>query len=82
MTGESGLEFRQTQILFLLHNVQTGCRTHSASCLMDTGGPSTEIKWPDREADNSPLSGVGIKTVELYLQSPIRTGQLYLYSIR
>jgi hypothetical protein len=72
MTGGSGFEFWQMKILFLLHSVQTGYGAQSASCLMDTGCRFTGIKWPEREDDNSPLSGVEIKTVELYLHSPMR----------
>jgi hypothetical protein len=34
---------------FLLHRIQTGSRTHPASCPMDTGSLSPGVKRPERE---------------------------------
>jgi hypothetical protein len=53
------------------HRVQTGSGARPAS--YPVKGLSLGVKWPGREADDSPLSSAEAKEwVELYLHSPIR----------
>jgi len=57
-------------IFFPRHRVQTSFGTHSAYCLMGTGGSLPGIKRPGREADHSPPSSSEVKNVCKYTCTP------------
>jgi hypothetical protein len=59
--GKSGFEVRQNQETHLQY-FQIVCGTHPASYSI-TSGIFAGLKWPEREADNSPPSSAKSKSV-------------------
>jgi hypothetical protein len=53
----------------LLHIAQTASGVHPTSYPMDTGGFLPGVKWPGREADQSPPASAEVKN--LYIHFPI-----------
>jgi hypothetical protein len=58
--------------LSLLHNVQTGSASYPVSNPVGTGGSSSGIKRPGREADDSLPSIIEVKTIGALPPLPIR----------
>jgi hypothetical protein len=59
--GLLGFDSHKVQDISVLHSVQTGSATHSASNVMGTGALSPGVTRPVREADHSAPSSVEVK---------------------
>jgi hypothetical protein len=68
--GRPGIDSRQGHDFSLLHSIQTGSGTHTASYPMNTGHLSPGVKRPGREGDHLQLVQ-RLRVVEPYLHSPI-----------
>jgi hypothetical protein len=69
MAEGSEFESRLSQKFSSFSVVQTGSEAHPAPC--------PRVKWPGREADNSPPTGDEVKNTRIYTSTPLYVFMVY-----